>query len=116
MEFVFVFCLFLLGEFSTKVGREDICKQTIRNESLHKISNGNGVRAVNFVTAKNLTVESRMFLHHNIHKFTWMSPNGKARKQIDHIVMLATIWWWEMLAVNKQGLQTFNIERFSLKN
>jgi hypothetical protein len=35
----------LLGDFNTKVGREDIFKTTIRNESLHEIGNDNGVRA-----------------------------------------------------------------------
>jgi hypothetical protein len=32
----------LLGDFNTKVVREDIFKLTIGNESLHKISNNNG--------------------------------------------------------------------------
>jgi hypothetical protein len=34
----------LLGDFSAKVGREDIFKPTIGNESLREISNDNGVR------------------------------------------------------------------------
>jgi exonuclease III len=34
----------LLGDFNAKVGREDIFKSTIGNESLHEISNDNGVR------------------------------------------------------------------------
>jgi hypothetical protein len=33
----------LLGDFSTKVGREDIFKTTIWSDSLHQISNDNGV-------------------------------------------------------------------------
>jgi hypothetical protein len=37
----------LVGDFSAKVGREDIFKLTIWNESLHKISNDNGIRIVN---------------------------------------------------------------------
>jgi exonuclease III len=41
----------LLGDFNAKVGREDIFKPTIGNESLHAISNANGVRVVNFVTS-----------------------------------------------------------------
>jgi hypothetical protein len=43
----------LLGDFNAKVGREDIFKQTIGNESWHEISNDNGVRVVNFATSKN---------------------------------------------------------------
>jgi exonuclease III len=31
----------LLGDFNAKVGKEDIFKPTIRNESLHEISNDN---------------------------------------------------------------------------
>jgi hypothetical protein len=37
----------LLGDFNAKVGRENIFKLTIRNESLHEISNDNGVTVVN---------------------------------------------------------------------
>jgi hypothetical protein len=37
----------LLGDFNAKVGREDIFKPTIWNESLHEISNDIGVRLVN---------------------------------------------------------------------
>jgi len=40
----------LLGNFNAKVGRENIFKPTIRNESLHRDSNNNGVRIVNFAT------------------------------------------------------------------
>jgi exonuclease III len=46
----------LLGDFNAKVRREDILKPTIGNESLHEISNDNGVRLVNFATSKNLRV------------------------------------------------------------
>ena len=34
----------LLGDFNAKVGRENIFKPTIGNESLHQDSNDNGVR------------------------------------------------------------------------
>jgi exonuclease III len=67
----------LLGDFNAKIGREDIFKPTIGNESLHEISNDNGVGVVNFATSKNLTVKSTMFRHRNIHKFTWTSPDIK---------------------------------------
>jgi hypothetical protein len=67
----------LLLDFNAKVGREDIFKPTIANKSLHEISNDNGVRLVNFATSKNLTLKSAMFPHRNIHKYTWMTPDGK---------------------------------------
>jgi len=42
----------VLGDFNAKVGRENIFKLTIWNESLHQDSNDNGVRMVNFATSK----------------------------------------------------------------
>jgi hypothetical protein len=47
----------LLGDFNAKVGRENIFKPTNENESLHKNSNDNGVRIVNFATSKNVVVK-----------------------------------------------------------
>jgi len=40
----------LLGDFNAKVGRENIFKKTIGNESLYQENKDNGVRTVNFAT------------------------------------------------------------------
>ena len=77
----------LLGDFNAKVGREDIFKPRIGKESLHELSNENGVRLVNFATSKNLIVKSTTFPHKNIHKYTWTSPDGMTHNQIDHILV-----------------------------
>jgi hypothetical protein len=66
----------LLSDFNAKVGRVNIFKPTIVNESLHEISNDSGDRVVNFATAKNLVVKSTMFPHRKIHKYTWTSAEG----------------------------------------
>jgi hypothetical protein len=95
----------LLGDFNAEVGREDIFRPTIRNDSLHEISNDNGVRIVNFATSKSLTVKSTTFTRHNIYKFTMKSPYGKTHSQLyymadrsgQQIVILTTIWWWQKL-------------------
>ena len=52
----------LLEDFNGKVGRKNIFKPIIRNDSLHQGSNDNGIRIVNFATSKNL-VKSMMLLH-----------------------------------------------------
>ena len=67
------------------MGRENIFKPTIGNDSLHEVSNDNGVRIVNFAASKNLVVKSAMFPHRDIHKYTWTSPDGKIHNQIDYI-------------------------------
>jgi hypothetical protein len=46
-----------LEDVNAKVGREDIFRPTIENESSHRISNDNAVRVVNFTILKNLTVK-----------------------------------------------------------
>ena len=58
----------LLGDFNTKVGREDILKPIIGQESLHQDSNDNGVSLVNFATSKNLVFKNTIFPYRNIHK------------------------------------------------
>ena len=40
----------LLGDYNAKLGRENVFKPTIGNESLHQESNDNGVRIVNLAT------------------------------------------------------------------
>jgi hypothetical protein len=77
----------LLGDFNAKVGRENIFKPTIGNESLHEIINDNGVRVVKFATSKNLVVKSTMFPHRKIHKYTWTPPEGNTHNHIDHVLI-----------------------------
>jgi hypothetical protein len=127
----------LLGDFNAKVGRENIFKPTIRQESLHQHSNDNGVRLVNFATSKNLVVKSTMFPHRNIHKNTWISPAGNTHNQIDHIMIdrrwqssvldvrsfrgadcdtdqyLVMAKFRKRLAVGKQAAQKFDRQRFT---
>jgi hypothetical protein len=67
----------LSGDFSAKVGGEDIFKPAVGSKSLHESSNDSGGIAVNFGTSKNLTVESTVFPHRNIHKFTWIYMKGR---------------------------------------
>jgi hypothetical protein len=75
----------LLCDFNAKVGRENIFKPTVGNESLHEISNGSGIRVVNCATSRNLVVKSTTFPHRKIHKYTWKSPERNTHNQIDHI-------------------------------
>jgi len=70
------------------VGRKNIIKLTIWNDSLHQDSNDNGVRIVNLATSKNLVLKSTMVLHRNIHNCTWTSPDGKTHNQ--------TITYWKI--------------------
>jgi hypothetical protein len=120
------------------VGRENIIKPTIGNESLQQDSSDNGVKIVNFATSKNL-VKSTMFQHQNIHKYTWTSTDGQTHNQIDHILVdrrwrscildvrsfmgadcdtdyyLVVAKVRERLAVRKQETQKIDREKFNLR-
>jgi exonuclease III len=71
----------LVGDFNTKLGREDIFKTTIWNESLHKIINDNET-----LTHLTISVKTIMFTYCIMHKYTWMSPDGKPTIRL-------TIFW-----------------------
>jgi hypothetical protein len=60
----------LLGDFNAKVGKEDIFKPTIENESSHEISYDNTVSIINFATSENLRAKSTMFPHRSMYKYT----------------------------------------------
>jgi hypothetical protein len=128
----------LLRDFNAKIGREGIFKSTI-GSVYTKLVMIMELRVVNFATSKNLIVKSAMFPHRNIHKFIWISPDGKTHNQIDHILLdrrrhssildvrsfraadcdtehyLVVVKFRERLAVNKQTKHRFHMERFNLK-
>jgi hypothetical protein len=76
----------LLVDFNADLGRENIFKPTTGKESLHEISNDNGVIVINFATSKNSVVKSIMFPS-DMHIYTWTSPEGNTHNQIDHVVI-----------------------------
>jgi hypothetical protein len=76
----------LLGDFNANVRRENTFKPTIGIESLHEISNDNGVTVVDLLHKK-ITVKSTDFSHCNIHKYTWTFPESNMHNQIDHILI-----------------------------
>ena len=66
------------------MGRENIFKPTVGNESLHQVSNDNGVRIVNFVTSRNLVVKGTIFTYRKINRYNCILPDwGDSRILID---------------------------------
>ena len=79
----------ILGDFNAQVGKEVALMPTIGTHSLHETSNDNGLRMVNFATLHGLVVGTTLFPRKNIHKATWISPNGQTASQIDHVLISA---------------------------
>jgi hypothetical protein len=51
------------------------------------VSNGNGTRLIDFAVSRNMVISSMRFPHNDIHKETWISPDGHTRSQIDHVLI-----------------------------
>lgn len=77
----------LLGDFNAKIGREAEYKEVTGGKSRHMKNNENGKKLVNLALENDFKIVSTAFEHKNIHKETWVSPNGKIRNQIDHILI-----------------------------
>ena len=77
----------ILGDFKVKVGKENIYKPTIGNESLHNKTNNNATKIIEFTVSKVLNVRSTTFPHKEIHKETRYSTDGKIANQIDHVLI-----------------------------
>jgi hypothetical protein len=129
----------ILSDSNAKVGRENMFKPTIINESLHEVGNDNGVRVVNFATPKKLVFKSTMLPHCKIHKHTWTSPEGNTDNQIEHVLIdrrrhssildvlyfrgadcdtdryLGVAKVRERLAVSKRAAQKIDTERSNVK-
>jgi hypothetical protein len=106
---------------------------------VHQDNDDNSVRVVNVATSKILVVERTMFLHRNIHKYTWTSPDGKTLNQINHVLIdrrwrsstvsvrsfkgadcdtdryLLIAKVRERLSARTQAAQKTDVERFNLK-
>jgi endonuclease/exonuclease/phosphatase family metal-dependent hydrolase len=129
----------LLGDLNAKVGREDIFKPIIGNESLHEARNNNWVRVVNFATSKNLIIKSTTYPHRDNHIHTWTFPDGVTHNHTDHVLIderrhsntlyvrsfreadcdtdhyLVVAKLRERISVSKRVRQNFDVERFDLK-
>ena len=80
--------LLILGDWNAKVGQQQVGEEGIVGKySLQGERNDNGERFVAFCALNHLAIVSTMFPHKDIHRYTWTSPNGQYRNQIDHVVI-----------------------------
>jgi len=70
----------LIGGFNAKIGKEDMYIPTIGPNSLHDVSNDNGTRLINLCLAKGI-------IRKDIHKQTWIAPNGITKNQFIHVMI-----------------------------
>lgn len=76
-----------LGNFNAKLGREICYRNVIGDHSLHVYTNDNGAKLIDFAVGKGLVIKSTMLSKKDIHKYTWVSPDGRYKNQIDHVLV-----------------------------
>jgi hypothetical protein len=71
---------------NAKIGKEDEYTTITGVKSKHEGSDENG-KVIEFAEESNMKIKSTTFQHKDIHKETWISPDGKTGNQIDHLLM-----------------------------
>jgi len=74
----------ILEDFNVKGGKEGTYEPTFGNESLHKETNNNEIKMIQFTISEGFNGRTT-FPHKDIHKETWYSADGKTANQIDHV-------------------------------
>jgi len=77
----------VLGDLNAKIGKERIYHNVAGMHSLHEHLNDNGSRLANFASEKGLIIKSTMLPRKDIYKYTWVSPDGRHKNQIDHVLI-----------------------------
>jgi hypothetical protein len=76
-----------VGDLNTQDGEEEAFQNTTGLHSLHDTSNDNGQWLTDFATSKNMVISSTSFPRKEIHKHTWVSPDGLLFNQNDHLLL-----------------------------
>ena len=77
----------IMGDMNTKVGSDNIDREWEMGCQCCRTINNNSERLVNLCLNNKCTIGGTIFQHKDIHKVTWMSPDGKTVNQIDHAVI-----------------------------
>jgi hypothetical protein len=80
-----------MGDFNTKVGKENTLKMIAGKHTLHDISNDSGMMLGQFAVRNNLVIKSTCFPHKRIHLGTWISPDSRTLNQTDHVLINAKL-------------------------
>ena len=75
----------VMGDLNAKIGNQNNgLERAMGTEGLGNI-NENGEKFAHFCLDHDLVIGGSLFPHKDIHKETWISPDGRTKNQIDHI-------------------------------
>ena len=79
--------LIITGDMNAKIGNTPEPYEGIMGRHGVGMRNDNGERLCDFCAMNNLVITGTLFPHKDIHKTTWVSPDGNTRNQIDHTLV-----------------------------
>lgn len=79
--------LLVIGDLNTKVGRPNKGREKIMGKNGCGEMNENGERLADICGLNDLVIGGTIFEHKEIHKLTWISPDGNVKNQIDHVLI-----------------------------
>ena len=77
-------CHFIIGDWNTKVGSQEI--PGVTDKFGLGVQNEAGQRLTEFCQEKALVIANTLFQQHKRQLYTWTSPDGQYRNQIDYIL------------------------------
>ena len=75
----------IMGDANAKVGSDNISYEEVMGKQGLGVMNDNGERFADFCSLNDLVIGGTIFPHKDIHKATWVSPDGGTENQTDHI-------------------------------
>jgi hypothetical protein len=75
-----------MGDMNAKIGKDPRVPY-VGHRSLHDEFNTNGIMTTDCAVTRKLVISSTMFPHRSVHKETGISPNGRTRNQIYHVMI-----------------------------
>ena len=67
----------VMGDLNAKIGNNNTNLDQVMGKHGLGIMNENGERLIDLCSTHNLVIGGSLFPHKNIHKMTWLSPNGR---------------------------------------
>ena len=83
--------LLIIGDLNAKVGKGTTKEIEVLGQHGTGTRNEKGERLCEFCEMNGLVITGTIFLHKEIHKATWKSPNDRTKNQIDHTMIARNI-------------------------